>query len=205
MLVSISSNSAEEGGTPDEWAARLVVYRGGRKVDFILAGTSRLHDQAGGLGDLYQRGFLVHLDKSGVTAALPTPTGAAPVPPWPTAAEFDHALDEFWFEASQVPIYLARGDLWVVKFRDATMKRHLLRMLEWYAATEQADDVWHIGHHMADWLPEHLWRAVQHSYPRFDATDSWRALHTTVAVFREASAGWRGAAVSRRGRNSPRG
>lgn len=188
VMVSIASSSAEAGGTPDAWTSRLVAYRGGRKVDFILAGLSRLRARTERLGEVYERGYLVHLDKSGATASLPAPTGAAPEPPWPTAAEFDHALDEFWFEASQVPVYLARGDLWVVKFRDTTMKKYLLRMLEWYAATEHAEDIWHIGHHMHEWLPGHLWQGVQDSYARFDATDSWRALHATIAVFRDASA-----------------
>ena len=31
------------------------------------------------------------------------------------------------------PPYLARGELWVVKFRDGTMKRMLLRLVEWDA------------------------------------------------------------------------
>jgi aminoglycoside 6-adenylyltransferase len=56
---------------------------------------------------LYERGHLVHLDKTGITAALPPATGATPVPKHPSHAEFDHAIAKFWFEASQVPIYLA--------------------------------------------------------------------------------------------------
>ncbi|WP_280269152.1 aminoglycoside 6-adenylyltransferase [Nocardia wallacei] len=189
VLVSVSSTSEDEGDDEGEWAGRLVVYRHGRKIDFSLAGTDRLARLETGLDDLYQRGYVVHLDKVGAAARLPAPTGAAPVPPRPTREEFDHALDEFWFEATQVPVYLARGELWVVKFRDNTMKEFLLEMLEWYAATDPAGppDTWHIGHHMDEWLPERIWKAVGETFGRFDADDSWRALYATTALFREVS------------------
>jgi hypothetical protein len=35
--------------------------------------------------------------------------------------------------SAHIPPYLARGELWVVKFRDGTMKRMLLRLVEWDA------------------------------------------------------------------------
>ncbi|RZQ63138.1 aminoglycoside 6-adenylyltransferase [Amycolatopsis suaedae] len=188
-LVSVSTDPEPEP-EDDDWASRLVVYAGGRKVDFTLAGPERLSRLAEGLDDLYQRGYVVHLDKAGVTAGLAAPTGAAPVPARPTREEFDEALDEFWFEATQIPVYLARGDLWVVKFRDNTMKEFLLRMLQWYAATGPSGppDVWHIGHHMDEWLPTELYDRVRASFGHFDAADSLRALRVTTALFRDVSA-----------------
>ncbi|TCP56763.1 aminoglycoside 6-adenylyltransferase [Tamaricihabitans halophyticus] len=195
-LVSIDTSSAEE---PDhsgpEWATRLVVYAAGRKVDYTLAGPDRLHHLSSGLDDLYQRGYLVHLDKNGIASNLPEPTGAAPVPARPSHDEFDNAIREFWFEASQVPIYLARGDLWVAKFRDNTMKEFLLEMLQWYAATEPAGapDIWHIGHRMDQWLPAGLWRELHEVYGHFVAEDGWRALRASARVF-----GWVSEEVARR-------
>ncbi|MFC5748873.1 aminoglycoside 6-adenylyltransferase [Actinomadura rugatobispora] len=185
VLVSVSTTPEEFA---EERATRLVVYGGGRKVDFTLAGPERLEGfRREGLDDLYERGHLVLLDKTGVTEGLPAATGAAPVPRRPGREEFDHAVAEFWFEATQVPIYLARGDLWVVKFRDTTMKEFLLDMLQWYAAVEGAADVWHIGHRMDQWLPEHIWKALQETYGRFDAADGWRALRATNRVFAEVA------------------
>ena len=62
-------------------------------------------------------------------------------------------MEEFWFEAWHIPKYLKRNDLWVVKFRDWTMKQLLLRMLEWHAIATNgpALDISHIGVHMKDW------------------------------------------------------
>lgn len=187
--VPAAAHEQEDEDEDEAWASRLVVYARGRKVDFSLAGPERLARRARGLDALYERGYRVLLDKTGAAAALPAATGRAPAPPRPDRAAFDEALDEFWFEATQVAVYLARGDLWVVKARDVTMKEYLLEMLEWYAATEpgRPRDTWHLGHHMDRWLPQRMWRAVQETYGRFDAADSRRALHATIGVFREAS------------------
>ncbi|RBO82942.1 aminoglycoside 6-adenylyltransferase [Nocardia puris] len=176
----------------DPWPAPLlVVYAGGRKVDFTIAGEERLADMArDGLDDLYKRGYLVHLDRTGIAARLPAPRDARPVPDPPSAAEFREVTDEFWFEATQVPIYLNRGELWVAKFRDNTMKECLLRMLEWYAVTDPAEprDPWYLGHHMPEWLPAGLIHRLHDVFGRFDAHDSWRALDATVALFADVSA-----------------
>jgi aminoglycoside 6-adenylyltransferase len=109
---------------------RLVVYDGGSKVDYTLAGVERLTEMYQGLDSLYERGYEVLLDREGVTERLPRATGAFPILAAPSEAEFTFIVEEFWFEATHMPRYLSRGDLWVVKFRDWTMKRDLLRMLE---------------------------------------------------------------------------
>ena len=59
-----------------DWDSRLTIYEGGTKVDFTLAGTSRVLDmvESGVLDPLYERGYFVVLDKSGVTGSLPTPS-----------------------------------------------------------------------------------------------------------------------------------
>lgn len=166
---------------------RLVFFEGGRKIDFTIADRSRLDTMIGAerLDDLYERGYRVLLDKDGLTAQLPVPTGTAPRRALPAQDEFAATVTEFWFEAAHLPTYLVRGDGWVVKFRDWTMKEMLLRMLEWHAlATRGPDtDTWHIGTKMNRWVDAETWDDVHEVFSRFGPADSWRGLAATMALF----------------------
>ena len=170
------------------YPTRLVFYNGGFKVDFTLADSRRLLDmiEAGRLDDLYERGYDVLVDKAGLTVDLPRPTGKFPVVTLPEQQEFQAAVEEFWFEAAHIPKYLIRSDLWVVKFRDWTMKCMLLKLMEWHAIalSDVPVDVRYIGTHARDWLEASVWNDLQRVFGHFDAKDSWRALLATMDLFR---------------------
>jgi len=166
---------------------RLIYYEGGRKVDFTLVGQQRLTDMARhGLDDLYRRGYKVLLDKDGSTNSLPAAAGSHPANSLPTKEQFVSVIQEFWFEAMHIPKYLAREDLWVVKFRDWTMKETLLKMLEWHSlATHKGNvEVSHIGSKMRRWVDDTTWTELQAVYGHFDASDSWRSLLAETKLFR---------------------
>lgn len=166
---------------------RLVIYDGGHKVDFTLADRRRVADMVASkkLNGLYERGYQVLIDKEGIARGLPQPTGAFPVVALPDQEEFRLVVEEFWFEASHIPRYLLRNELWVVKFRDWTMKSLLLRMLEWHtvATSNNPVDIWYIGSHMQDWMDDQTWSDVQDVFSRFDAEDSWWGLLATMSLF----------------------
>ncbi len=166
---------------------RLVVYAEG-EVDFSLCGRERITGQAGGLVDLYRRGYRVVFDKEGVTGGLPAPDGR-PVPrPLPTADEYAFVVNNFWFEAHHMPGYLAREDLWALKYRDATMKQALQRMLEWRALVgDPGADVRQIGHRMREWVEAETWDDLHEAFGGFDAGSSRRALTATIRVFRRVA------------------
>ena len=149
----------------DDPDTRLVFFEGGRKVDFCISGPGRLSGmvETGRLDSLYERGYRVLMDKDGLAGHLPAPSGAPPRTNLPTAREFADTVTEFWFEAAHMPGYLTRQDLWVVKFRDWTMKTMLLRMLEWHAVASSGPDtdVWYIGTKMKRWLDDATWTEVQ--------------------------------------------
>jgi aminoglycoside 6-adenylyltransferase len=170
------------------YETRLVFYEGGMKVDFSLCGRERVDAMvaAKALDDLYERGYRVLADKDGMTAGLPGATGAFPAKERPDQAEFAATVEEFWFEAAHIPRYILRGELWVVKFRDWTMKEMLLRVLEWHAAalSEHPVDVWHIGTHMSAWVDEETRRELRSTFAVFDEQSSWRALLATTSLFR---------------------
>ncbi len=168
---------------------RLVIFERGQKVDFSILPIAALEEMIGApkLNDLYQRGYRVLLDKRGLASRLPAPSYSPPTRAQPTEAEFVAAIEEFWFEASHIPKYLEREDLWVVKFRDWTMKELLLKMLEWHAVATNGErhDVWHIGMRMKEWIRTDVWERVHQVFGRFDAFDSWQTLFATVSLFRD--------------------
>jgi aminoglycoside 6-adenylyltransferase len=168
---------------------RLVVFQGGKKVDFSIwpAGALERTVELQKLDDLYERGFRVLADKTGVASHLPSPSYAPPVRHAPAETEFRAAVEEFWFEASHIPKYLKRDDLWVVKHRDWTMKQLLLRMAEWHAIASHGAgyDTWHLGIRMKHWVPPEVWQRLQGVFGRFDAADSGRALLETISLFRD--------------------
>jgi aminoglycoside 6-adenylyltransferase len=171
-------------GQPDP--TRLVIYEGGLKVDFTLASHERVRDmiEQGRLDSVYQRGYRVLFDKEGVTDGLPAPSGVV-IRSLPDQATFRAVVEEFWFEAAHIPKYLVRGELWVVKLRDWTMKQMLLKLIEWraIAGSEAPLDVWYIGTHMQEWADPQTWAQVQDVFGRFVAADGWRALLATIQLF----------------------
>ena len=175
-----------ENGVNDP-ETRLVFFEGGRKVDFVISSPSRLTGmiEANRLDGLYERGYRVLMDKDGITADLPEPTGSGPKRSLPTQSEFADTVTEFWFEAAHMPTYLVREDLWVVKTRDWTMKDMLLRMLEWHALATSGPntDTWYIGTKMKRWVDAATWREVHDVFGRFDRADSWRGLTAMMRLF----------------------
>ncbi|MBM0107066.1 aminoglycoside 6-adenylyltransferase [Steroidobacter sp. S1-65] len=167
------------------WATRLAIYSSGTKVDYTLASVTRLREMASQqkLVPLYERGYRILLDKPGLAVNLPRPSGRVPTVPLPSSEAFRAAVEEFWFEAVHVPKYLVRGELWLVKQRDQTMKALLLQMLEWHAVSSRAVDVWHIGTRMKQWVDGPTWDELQHVFGRFDASDCVRAFEATVALY----------------------
>lgn len=189
-LLRVSFDEDDDYDGDRDCPRQLVVYAGGRKVDFTVAGEQRIATMvAEGLDIVYARGYAVRYDRDEITALLSAPNSDSPRPSLPTRDAFNTLCDEFWFEATQVPIYIARGDLWVVKYRDNTMKGCLLTALEWLAQTEPGDsvDTWYIGLHMREWLPEAVWQRLGDIYGGFSTEESWRVLHATAALFRDVT------------------
>jgi aminoglycoside 6-adenylyltransferase len=169
-----------------EWATRLAIFEGGIKADFTLAGTVRLTRMANaGLDALYDRGYRVHVDKTGLTKNLPAPLYRFPIRSLPSPERFRERVEEFWFEAFHVPRYLARGELFLVKQRDWTMKELLLEMLEWYAIARHREplDIWHIGTRIQQWTDADTWQALKKTFGRFDTQDAKRAFEETVGLY----------------------
>lgn len=163
-------------GAPN-FPTRLVLFEGGRKVDFALLPISLL--QKGQLSVAASAGFHVLLDKDGLTAPLHA-TGFVPHPP--TREQFLRTRATFWMEAWSWAKYLARGDGWHARIRDNDTKVALLQMMEWYALTQNQTPR-HDGHFLSEWTDAHTRAVIPSLWSDWNRSNQWRALRESCDLF----------------------
>ncbi|WP_272521310.1 aminoglycoside 6-adenylyltransferase [Providencia sp. PROV202] len=179
----------ENGGENEpENPTCLVIYEEGRKVDFTFAEPSRLLKmQQQGLDSTYSRGFMVLLDKTGITDALPSPKPSVLKPAPLSEHQFNELVTDFWFEAHQVAIALTRNELWSAWSRSTDMKRFFLSLLEQTVAHgNKQHDVWYNGKHYQQWMPEHVIQATETIFDCGTAQKAALSLHCLMGHFMEA-------------------
>lgn len=174
----------------EEFPTRLVIFEGGVKIDFSFFPMKILDKLIEGriLPVDYNIGYRVLLDKDDLTRKMPEPTPTDFLEEKPSEDEFKALVEEFWFEAYHVAKYLARGDLWSLKFRDHGIKDNLLvKMIGWNA---QAKQNWRFspnpnGKQMQSWLAEDIWNSLSVCFADFDLKSSEIAFEKTIDLFRK--------------------
>ncbi len=170
---------------------RLVIFEPGVKIDFAFYPIKVLKILASKpLPDEFAAGYYVLVDKDGIASTMNPPSDNCYQQSPPSQEEFLRIIEEFWFEVYHVAKYLARSDLWSVKFRDHGIKQEfLLQMIRWH---EQAKHQWNYSTHsqgkrMQDWVAGETWSRLQVCYACFDPKDCWQALNQTMKLFRDLS------------------
>jgi aminoglycoside 6-adenylyltransferase len=180
VLITIPGRTA--GGEPEI----LVMFDGGFDVDVVVGRIGDLADaaRAGTVPHGHLRGARVLVDKDGWAARTIPATFGPPMAGDPDAEEFQAVVAGFWYGTHYVAKQIRRGDLWVVKVRDAELKAVLLRMLEWHARTTTPEvDTWHMGRYFWQWADPRAVDALDAVFGHFDRDDSWRALMATADLF----------------------
>jgi len=189
--VLVAIHLANEDEDEPDWPTCLAVFAEGRKADFTLAGPERLERMAAdGLDDLYRRGYLAHLDETGITRSLAPSDPRPPERSAPGAEEFEANQREFWFEATQIPVYIARRDLWPAASRLVEAEELLLEMLEWnaFARSGGAADTWHKGHRIDEWAAEPYRSEIPSAFAGYDPDDQLRALRSIAGLYARVAA-----------------
>lgn len=169
---------------------KLVIYKGGIKVDYSLWDVSLIKDLiSSNSSEKFATGYKVLLDKDGLLKNLPLPSFKYKVRPKPTEEEFIFNVKEFWFEAYHIAKYLKREDLWIAKSRDWATKELLLKMMEWHTL---AKNNWNInvnwlGKNIKQWVEPKIHNRLNNIFGHFDSEDSWKALIATIDLFRDLS------------------
>ena len=173
-----------ETGVPQ----RLVLFEGGDKVDFAFYPLQSVEKMVvtQQLEEIYRRGFYPLLDKDAWSARLPSTLFTGPRHKKPSEEQFQRVVHAFWYGAVYVAKQIRRGNLWVAKYRDWTMKTGLLQMMEWHAwAIHGCEfDTFHDGHFLVDWTDPQTLNALEGVFGRFEPMESWQALFNTLALFR---------------------
>lgn len=166
---------------------RLVIFEGGLKVDFSFFTVNVLEDILAKktLPEDYQKGYKVLVDKKGLTTHLQNPSFQKQNTHPPSKEEFCQVIEEFWFEAYHVAVYLHRKELWAVKFRTFTMHTFLLKMIEWQAEIKTHLKTPPLGKAMATWADKATYDSLHKVFAHFDAEDSSTALLHTLTLFRK--------------------
>lgn len=157
---------------------RLVLFDPGVKVDFAFHPLSLFSDVTAA------EAHEVILDKDGLASeARPMEREASAMLDEP---DFVRVVQEFWFEAYHVAKYLHRGELWLVKTRDAATKALLLQMMEWHARASRGPgyDTRCEGRGLERWVDRAVWIELHETFAGFDAESSRRALYATMGLFR---------------------
>ncbi|NGE22787.1 aminoglycoside 6-adenylyltransferase, partial [Klebsiella pneumoniae] len=138
---------------------------------------------------IYQRGYAVLLDKTGLTAGLPEYADPAAVLTSPDQQTFLENWQNFWLEASQVPVYYLRNELWTTRLKDTAMKQWLITLLEWHVLlrSDGTQDVWYAGRHLSTWLPPGLYGRFMATLDNRDRVRAARAHMAMLTLYRDVA------------------
>lgn len=149
------------------YPTRLAIFENGVKVDFSFLPLKALKE-------VKWDNFRVLLDKEGISI----PKAPLKIPK-PTQEEFLNLIEEFWFEAFHVAVYLKRGELWSAQFRMCGIRNgFLLKMIEWSERNWERP-IPPLGKRMRSWVRESTWEALQ---PLFAHPE---ALEPVIALFQK--------------------
>lgn len=167
-----------------EYPSRLVIFEKGIKIDFSFYPIQILKDIT---GLPFQNGYKALLDKENTVISIPSFIEEASEAIKPSHKQFLIIINEFWFEAYHVAVYLKRSDLWSAQFRlNGLHHQFLLRMIEWneLSKTDWKGILPELGKRMQSWVSKDTWDALHRSFAHFDEKDSWNALENTTSLFR---------------------
>ncbi len=173
--------------------AYITQYEDGLKIDFTLWPVELLRRVAAKsqLPDDLDVGYVVLLDKDGLTEGLQPPTYKAYIPTPPTEAAYHNVIQEFFHEATYVAKHLRREDLMAAKYNlDHAMKlKNLRQMLEWYI---EIDHDWSVkpgayGRGLKKRLAPEMWAALENTYAGAGTQENWTALFNTITLFRRVA------------------
>ncbi|MBI6528846.1 aminoglycoside 6-adenylyltransferase [Proteus vulgaris] len=169
------------------WPIYLHVLAQGRKLDIMMAEPERIFNmKTEGLSPVYQRGYQILLDKTGLCDGLPEISTITP--PTLTKEQAYNNAQEFWFEASQVAIAILRHEFWFANYRMNDMREWLIALLEQVALSTSIQDVWYQGKNLKEWLPKfYSLRSLESTLAMSTPYESAAALSIMMAFFIDAS------------------
>lgn len=164
--------------------AYLMQFADGNRIDLSLYAISALPQ--------YESDSLsvMLLDKDNLFGTLPTPDESDYLPQPPTAAQYAHCCNEFWW----VSTYVAKG-LWrrevtyAQNLLELVIRKELFKMLTWQIGlqTDFAVNPGKVGKYFEEYLEPQVWQALLTTYADGDLENIWEALLTLGQLFRASA------------------
>jgi aminoglycoside 6-adenylyltransferase len=167
----------------------ITQYENGVKIDYTFLPTGWLAWAAAQptCPEDLDLGYRVLVDKDGLAARIPPPTGRAYIPKPPTPEEFLALVEEFYAEAPYVAKNLRRDELVFWKYNlDHVMKFELLRkLLDWRWEIDQgwSQRCGAYGKGLKKRVPPERFAALAATYTGADPEENWQALFATLDLF----------------------
>ena len=164
------------------WSGNVVQFEEGLKIDFSLWPVEKLCKiaQQATLPPEFDAGYVVLLDKDGLTEGMQPPSYQGYIPQPPTEARYHEEIENFFLCATYVAKYLLRDDVMAAKFLlDGEMKHENLRpILEWHFEIEHNWTVkpGNYGRRIKKWLRPDLWADLASTYAGAGIEENWQAL-----------------------------
>ena len=171
---------------------RRVLFEGGLDVDFPIIPQEMMEQMAqhglpAEVARIFRRGVRVLIDRDRLADRLHQADAEPPPPGLPAQSEVLEAINDFWYHAVWTAKKLKRGELWTARAcSDGYMKRLLLKMIEWHAATMNGGDrdVWHDGRFLEQWADPRVPEGLRRAFGHYDRDDIRRALLAMMDLFR---------------------
>ncbi len=184
MIMQRPDDMGEKPCNNDAPYAFLIQFADGNRIDLTLFPLAKVNEMA------EDSLSVLLLDKDDLIKPLPLSSDKSYWPTPPTAIEFAHCCNEFWW----VSTYVAKG-LWreEIVYARATQEQYvrpmLLRMLVWYIGikTDFSRNPGKLGKYFQQYLEPELWEILMGSYADASYQMSWESLQNMCQLFRITS------------------
>jgi len=158
----------------------MVIYEGGIKVDFFFSETTKWRERVElpTLGDVYQRGYHILVDKINMVDEMP------PIPDIiaqtiPTADELHEFAHAFWFLAYRTAKDTLRGDVYRAQDRLHGLRKHCVQLIIW----EYEGDSWYDGRMIHKWASAERFAQLQSLYADLSQPYLIQALQNSITLY----------------------
>ncbi|MFC1954790.1 aminoglycoside 6-adenylyltransferase [Chloroflexota bacterium] len=172
-----------------DWITRLVIFENEIRIDFQITSNQLIEPSTHDNGFSYDNGFKVLADKDGLTESLNEPAYSVYNIKKPTEEEYESLINSFFWNATYVPKYLWRDELYFAKFMlDSDLRfNNLRKMIEWYIGLQHN---WSVntglqGRFIKRYLNSKTWAELETTFSDADIENNWQAFFNMITLFRK--------------------
>lgn len=169
-LMIIQKNRIGDGPSP--WYIFLMLFTDGIRIDLTLRAVEDVIHPTDSLTK-------VLLDKEGMMGFVAPADDSTYVTHKPSKAQYDEAINDFWWCATNVAKGLWRGELPYVKYMlDIIVRDRVITLLSWYVGMNNnwSCNVGKAGRWLERFLPDEIWGTYVKTYAGSEAEHNWEAL-----------------------------